>query len=72
MICAPERAGQNIKSPSRGSAKQARLTVEPVFDFFDEQMFVKNLLRVKARGLGECPAAGQMIDGERALEVLSV
>ena len=29
------------------------------FSFFDEQMIVERLLQVKARGLGECPAAGQ-------------
>ena len=36
-----ERAGQNIKSPRKGCAKQARLTFFlSVFDFFDEQIFV--------------------------------
>ena len=29
-------------------------------DFFDKQIFVcRTLLQVEARGLGECPAAGQ-------------
>ena len=66
------RAGQSIKSLSKGCAMQARLTVEPVFNIFDEQMFVENLLQVKARGLGSVLLLVNMIDGESALDVLPV
>ena len=55
---ATERAGQNIQSPSKGCTMQARLQLTCI-NFFDEQMFVENLLLVETRGLGECPATGQ-------------